>query len=182
MKSMSNLQQQPASIPLLSDDILEFHAARLLMLVKLCGSGDRIDGLTKMAKLDFFVRYPLFFAAACRARGKNPGEVSDAVESRMVRYHYGPWDQRYYHVLAYLAARELLRIEKHGKTFGLSLTSVGSEIATELARHPAFEEIAGQMKLVRAEFGKLSGSGLKKLIYEVFSKEVGERTMGEVIS
>ena len=64
MKSLSRLGTRPASLPLAADDILEFHAARLLLLIHVCGTAGRIDGLTKMAKLDFFTRYPDFFDAA----------------------------------------------------------------------------------------------------------------------
>ena len=56
MKSLRNFASQAAGLPLLADDVLEFHAARLLLLFRVCGTKDRIDGLTKMAKLDFFVR------------------------------------------------------------------------------------------------------------------------------
>jgi hypothetical protein len=43
MKSIRNLADQPASIPIVADDVLEFHAARLLMLFKICGTAGRID-------------------------------------------------------------------------------------------------------------------------------------------
>ena len=72
----------------------------------ICGKAGRIDGLTKMAKLDFFTRYPDFFEVA-RAAVETHAEsgsvgTADAVESSMVRHHYGPWDKRYYQVLAHL--------------------------------------------------------------------------------
>lgn len=67
--------------------------------MRICGvGGGRIDGLTKLAKLDFFARYPDFFLAARRAiedKGASepsaPSSSSEAVESAMVRHHYGPW-------------------------------------------------------------------------------------------
>ena len=49
MKSITNLGLQPASLPAVADDLLEFHAARLLLLFRICGIRDRIDGLTEMA-------------------------------------------------------------------------------------------------------------------------------------
>ena len=104
MISLNRLGAQPVSLPLSADDIVEFHIARLLLLLRECGIAGRIDGLTKMAKLDFFVRYPDFFEAARVASGSvnatntpNQAESDDAVESAMVRHHYGPWDKRYYH-------------------------------------------------------------------------------------
>ena len=60
-----------------------------------------------MAKLDFFVRYPHFFQVVAKVLGKDIEYLSTytETESKMVRYHYGPWDQRYYHVLAYLEGK-----------------------------------------------------------------------------
>lgn len=42
------------------DDAVDFHASRLLLLLNLCGTnpGPGIEGRTKFAKLDFFLRYP----------------------------------------------------------------------------------------------------------------------------
>ena len=67
MKSIKQIGFAPVSLPLSADNIVEFHAARILLLISLCGTGNRIDGLTKMAKLDFFVRYPDLFAVAKNA-------------------------------------------------------------------------------------------------------------------
>ena len=71
MKRLRELSDAPASRPITAEEVMEFHAARLVLLFKHCGvKGRRIDSLTKMAKLDFFVRYPDFFAIAAAAEGK----------------------------------------------------------------------------------------------------------------
>jgi hypothetical protein len=108
MKSVKSLGNSPAGLPISADDLLEFHAGRLLLLFKFCGTAGRIDGLTKMAKLDFFVRYPQFFEKACKVLGSQTEPSTRTVESSMIRFHYGPWDDRYYHVLGYLEAKGLL--------------------------------------------------------------------------
>ena len=111
MKSLRNLTNRPAAAPLAADDILEFHAGRLLLLLSTCGgSTGTINGLTKMAKLDFFVRYPDFFSAAVAEGLRRKATRTDAVEAAMVRHHYGPWDKRYYHILAYLESRQLINV------------------------------------------------------------------------
>jgi hypothetical protein len=69
MKSLHHLGNQSLGLPLSADSVVEFHAARLLLLLNLCGTAGRIDGLTKLAKLDFFVRYPDFYAVARRWHG-----------------------------------------------------------------------------------------------------------------
>jgi hypothetical protein len=181
MKSIGNLMRQPTGLPFLADDVLEFHAARLILLLELCGNHGRVRGLTKMAKLDFFVRYPKFFGVVCQALGKEVEPIPDLIESSMVRYHYGPWDQRYYHVLAYLESRGLVKVDKEGRTFLLSLTPLGRQIATQLEEEPAFDQLVQQMNKVNVVLGSMHGSRLKKLIYDIFEQEIAQLSLEEVI-
>jgi hypothetical protein len=180
MKSIKQIGFAPVSLPLSADNIVEFHAARILLLISLCGTGNRIDGLTKMAKLDFFVRYPDFFAVA-KNSAPAVSEVKDTVESAMVRHHYGPWDKRYYHVLAYLESRQLIEVVKKKNSYLITLTPTGRERAALLAGKPSFASLVERMKAVKKEFGQKSGSALKKLIYNLFDEEVGKKPLGEVI-
>ncbi len=181
MKSIGNVQDSPARIPLLADDLVEFHAGRLLLLFRLCGVKGKITGLTKMAKLDFFVRYPTLFESACVALGLPTSDTPSSVESSMVRYHYGPWDKRYYHVLSFLEARGLMVVEREGRGYVLSLTETGASVAADLATDPSYQELAQHMRGVKKALGRRSGSSLKKLIYRLFETEVAERPLGEVI-
>ena len=181
MKSIRNLSNQSASLPLMADDILEFHAGRLLLLFKICGVNNRIEGLTKMAKLDFFVRYPEFFAVACKHLGKDHEGLPSPVESEMVRHHYGPWDRRYYHVLAYLEGRGLIEACQDGATIVLGLSTKGDEIAGQLSKQPAYEQLTSHMRSVKRVLGARKGASLKKMIYELFDEEVARLSMGEVI-
>jgi hypothetical protein len=186
MKSIDHLGMQSASLPLAADDILEFHAARLMLLMEICGSAGRIDGLTKMAKLDFFTRYPDFFEVARASVSPDsdspPTTTTDsAVEASMVRHHYGPWDKRYYHVLAHLEARQLISVVKEGKSYQIALTGLGRERAKMLAAKGSFAPLVSRLKQVKAVFGRKSGTYLKDLIYRLFDQEVGRREMGKVI-
>lgn len=183
MKSLHNLGDQRASIPILADDVLEFHAARLLLLLKVCGISGRIDGLTKMAKLDFFVRYPQFFDEVCRHLG-NPDKsvtTSRSVESSMIRFHYGPWDSRYYHVLSYLEAKALITVERDGNMFRFKLTESGKSIAKKTEDSTAYSHLVEHMTKVKKLLGGKQGSTLKNLVYEVFGKEVADRPLGKII-
>lgn len=186
MKSIDRLGMQPASLPLAADDILEFHAARLMLLMEICGSAGRIDGLTKMAKLDFFTRYPDFFevaraSVAADCNSPSPPASGGAVEASMVRHHYGPWDKRYYHVLAHLEAKQLISVVKQGKSYQIGLTALGRERAKLLAKKVSFLPLVARLKQVKAVFGRKSGTYLKDLIYRLFDQEVGRREMGRVI-
>jgi hypothetical protein len=84
-------------------DDLAYHQMRVLLLVTAVagrqGHARKLDGLTKLAKLDFLVRYP---ALAPRVldnldaedeRLHIPQDVDATdVEAPMTRYKYGPWD------------------------------------------------------------------------------------------
>ena len=182
LRSFRNLKSYPAGKPLSADDVLEFHAARLLLLLHICGANGEIDGLTKLAKLDFFVRYPAFFVRTSAFLGKPVAPVFDTVETPMVRHHYGPWDHRYYHVLAYLEGTGMARVRKAGaRKFVFSLTEQGTLHAKRLSDQEAFRALRNHMIGVRKLLGRRSGESLKKLIYEIFAEEIVERPLGEEI-
>jgi hypothetical protein len=188
MKSIANLGHQPAGDTLLADDILEFHAARLLLLVSICGTKKkttglmRLDGLTKLAKLDFLVRYPEFYEKLAKHLKKDPTTSIRTIESSMVRFHYGPWDDRYYHILAYLEGKRLLEVTKDKSTYQFGLSELGTVIAETFAASVAYADLVQHIHLVRDLVGKMTGTPLKTLIYEVFGKEVVDRKLGEPIS
>ena len=181
MKSIANLAASPAALPVVSEDLIELHAARILLLFRLCGTNNRIDGLTKMAKLDFFVRYPEFFDEVCAYLGHPISGAEIARESGMVRFHYGPWDNRYYQVLAYLEGRRLISVSKNKNAFQFTLTTKGKELAEELRDATPFIDIVNHMKSVKKILGNRTGSALKNLVYKVFQEEVAEKPIGEAI-
>lgn len=188
MKSITNLGYQPAGAPLLADDILEFHAARLILLVSICGKKKRttgfmrLDGLTKLAKLDFLVRYPEFYEKLAEHLKKDPTTPIRTIESSMVRFHYGPWDDRYYHILAYLEGKRLLEVTKEKSTYQFGLSAFGTVAAETFAASDAYADLVQHMQRVRDLVGNMNGTPLKSLIYEVFGKEVVERKLGERIT
>ncbi len=151
------------------------------MLFKLCGKSNQIEGLTKMAKLDFFVRYPHFFDELCRVLGEPVESPVSTVESSMVRFHYGPWDKRYYQVLGYLEAKKLITISKKSNSYLIGLTPEGKRVATQLEADPSFSGLRQQMKRVKKLLGRKAGSTIKDMIYKVFDEEIAKRAMGEVI-
>lgn len=179
MISMNRVGDKPVGEPLISDDIIEFHAARILLLILVCGTKKKIEGLTKMAKLDFFVRYPAFFD---HLTGASESDYSTSnIESPMTRYHYGPWDQRYYQVLSFLESRSLTTIVKVGSQVQIELTDDGQRLASELKKNIEFRELVSQMEEVKKALGGKSGSALKKLIYKSFDEEVAKERMGNLI-
>jgi hypothetical protein len=182
VRTLRHHASRPASAPLVADDVVEFHAARLVLLLGICGgSSAAITGLTKLAKLDFFVRYPDFFNAVIGEPSKSAPGRSAAIEAAMIRHHYGPWDKRYYHVLAFLEARGLVSVNKTGKSVRISLTRLGKTAVQRLSNQPAFAGLCRQMESVAERLGSSTGNQLKNLVYQTFTDEVARRPLGQVI-
>ena len=165
------------------DDNIPFHATRILLLIKLAGrpiSNPRIEGRTKLAKLDFFVRYPQFLDNAARLllsrenyETIHPSLIQvPTIESHMIRYRYGPWDQRYYLVLAYLSGKGLIEIHPIDKVDQYNLTENGNTLASRLKELGEFNNIVARSRLVGEMFGQRTGTWIKKFIYRNFPEVV----------
>ena len=187
MQSLKTIGSLSIGRTLVADDMIEFHASRLLLLVMLCGvrtrdgGTHRIEGLTKLAKLDFFVRYPIFFQRAATYLKARIKEQNAPPESKMIRFHYGPWDKRYYQVLPYLEARGLLEVTKAGNAYNFSLTTKGEEISKILSQDASFGSIAERMKEVKRVLGGKTGTYLKDLVYQLFEEEVADKKLNTPI-
>ena len=168
-------------VKLEGDDNL--HLGRLLVLLSAFvgrdGTGS-VDGLTKLAKLDFLLRYPANLERALEVRG---GKSLDAkveeyerktIESSMIRYRFGPWDFRYRRFLNTLVARGLVSVTTEGRTIKLSLTGPGRDAAEELVRAPEFDRMATRARLLKRHCD-LSATNLMKFIYETFPELVSMR-------
>ena len=115
----------------------DVHLARIIVLLKAFSRPDlpAIEGITKLAKLDFLLRYPSCLEKALIARGvaaKNI-PVDDferlTIEARMIRYRYGPWDHRYRRFLNTLVGRRLAVVRTDGRTIQIDLTPQGNDLA-----------------------------------------------------
>jgi hypothetical protein len=161
-----------------AEETLELHCARLLLLMYHAGGRKaEITGRTKLAKMDFLVRYPVYLH---RLAGTEPQANELKPDSPMVRYRYGPWDLKYYDVFALLVARNLVSILPTSKGDAFALTDRGRTAATELSG-PEFDEIIERCRVVYKQVGSLTGTQVKKLIYDRFP-EIVARAWGEEIS
>lgn len=166
---------QPTKVPF-SEDSLEFHAARIIILLKYAGGRTySIVGRTKLAKLDFFIRYPSYLSKAAG----DDAVSSVSTDSPMIRYKYGPWDKKYYNIFALLVAKELISIEPTKKGDQFSLTDRGRAAVDELDG-PDFEELIERCKLVNDLFKGKSGTYIKNYIYQNFP-EIVAKQLGDAI-
>lgn len=175
---------------------LAYHAARLLILIGRCGKPQTrpdklpaIQGRTLLAKLDFFMRYPNYLKHAALKLGvpytdedlglSHPDEIG-TVESRMVRYLYGPWDSLYYIVIAYLVGKRLIEPPVASKVDVFRLTPRGRNVLKALENDPAFSDLIRRADTIYRLFNTYSGSRIKEFIYQHFP-EVVNLGLGEKI-
>ena len=169
-----------------NDDI---HLGRVLLL--LFAANDKgtktIEGITKLAKLDFLLRYPNCLARALEAENTDPilANIKEyertTLESKMIRFKYGPWDSRYRRWLNLLVARGLVSIEIEKKTVSIKLTEKGSEIAEQFTTDADYKDLYQRSQLIIKTFGRMSSSGIKNFVYKVFP-ELETMKWGEDIS
>lgn len=158
--------------------------ARLLLLIDAFSRGEgTLQGRTKLAKLDFLLRYPRFFRRAMELRGVSadlpePDPSEDNIEQRMVRYRYGPWDPAYYSLLGSLAGRGLIAAIPTRRYVGFRTTDRGKAVAAELARSDAWADVSQRANLLRSTFRTQQGTFLKDWIYQHFP-EVTQASWGE---
>jgi hypothetical protein len=133
--------------------------------------GGSLKGLTKLVKLDFLLRYPQFLDRLLFRQqlqwpdGLQPTPAERlAVEQPMIRYKYGPWDDRHYPIVGYLRGTGLAHIQRNNGVISFQLTEQGRSIARQLSNDAAWQRFWRRAELLRAHFD-LSGNALKDRIY-----------------
>jgi hypothetical protein len=125
--------------------------ARLLLLIEAFSDLQAgFEGRTKLSKLDFLLRYPAFFQRALAKRAPKAvvpmdDELSDdLIETRMVRFRYGPWDPAYFALLGALVGRGLVVPVPAENGIGYKTTDRGREVAQRLANTAAWSSVASK--------------------------------------
>lgn len=166
------------------------HLMRLLVLLRCADKRGRtpkpVEGITKLAKLDFLLRYPVYLERALVARGKSPDAVHllprerTTVETRMIRFRYGPWDGRYRRWLSLLSARGLVTLSLSGRKIEIELTDEGRAVADNFAARPLFADLAERGALVVKTVGDMSAMKLKDFVYEIVPEITGMKWGQEI--
>lgn len=147
--------------------------ARLLVLID--GFSGRkmnqgIAGRTKLAKLDFLLRYPTYLRRLCDARGvqADPGAdpwLTGAVEQSMIRYRFGPWDPAYFSLLGALVGKGLITIDYTSRGRNYVTTDRGRDAANALKADDAWSDVCNRVRFLKQNFD-LGGRMLMQLVYD----------------
>jgi hypothetical protein len=176
-----------------NDDSL--HLARLLILL---GSADArktnpitkaraVEGITKLAKMDFLLRYPTCLERVLSKLDRQPSDVAvqererTSIETKMIRFRYGPWDARYRRWLGLLSARGLVRLAVEGNTVVIGLTDAGRALVETIRRDSLFSVLAKRSDLTVRAVGSMSATRLKDFVYEAIP-EITDMKWGEEIT
>jgi hypothetical protein len=159
--------------------------ARLLLLIDaFSGEGKCLEGRTKLAKLDFLLRYPKYLRRALEIRGIRKDKLAsitdeEDIETQMVRYKYGPWDPAYYALLGRLIGKQLIVLTPYKRGLGFKVTHSGHKVASNIAGTLAWKDIALRAIKLRQKFD-MSGTNLKEFIYDNFPEVTGA-ALGETL-
>jgi DNA-binding PadR family transcriptional regulator len=161
---------------------IESEARILLLINAFTTPANSLEGRTKLAKLDFLLRYPSFMQRALSIRTSSQvmavaSEEQHNIEGRMIRYRYGPWDPSYYAILGRLIGKGLVETVPNQRGLSYRTTERGKQLAKVLAKEPSWLETNVRVKLLKQNFN-LSGNALKKFIYEHFP-EVTSASWGQ---
>ncbi|BCJ37941.1 hypothetical protein Athai_54440 [Actinocatenispora thailandica] len=170
---------QPDKYALLRED-LAYHQARVLLLITavsaLRGHQGKLDGLTKLAKLDFLLRYPALAHLVLDDLDPNDRRLNltrrdlaepTSVEAPMIRYKFGPWDDRYYPMIGALVGRGLVRYARGRRgSVALVSTPAGKRLTAEMSSSNEWRIMASRSRAIADASAGLTGSNLKDLIYQ----------------
>ena len=137
------------------------------------GNAKKLDSLTKLAKLDFLVRYGEVRPGVLAVLQGLPAPEEKPLKSElpMVRHKYGPWDDIYYPVIGALVGRGLAKyVKSRNRGVGLSLTKSGDELFALLIENEEWSRTVEEIRLVALEFGEFNGNRLKDAIYATIPK------------
>jgi hypothetical protein len=167
------------------------HLARLLILLRSADKAGKVkprpvEGITKLAKLDFLLRYPIYLERALVKLGKSPNDAAvlprerTTVETKMIRFRYGPWDGRYRRWLSLLSARGLITLSTSGRKIEIGLTDSGRAAADDLIARSTFRDLADRGALVIKTVGAMPATRLKDFVYEIVPEITGMKWGEEI--
>ncbi len=167
----------------------DLHLARLLILLHALdqGKGKTVEGIVKLAKLDFLLRYPNCLERVLLAKGVDAASANikeyerNTIETKMTRFRYGPWDDRYRRWIGLLVAKGLVSTYVKGRTVHIELKDRGKEIAEQFTKRDEFKDLNQRSHLIAKAVGTMPATKLMDFIYDTFP-EIIDLKWGEEIS
>ncbi|OXS72072.1 ABC-three component system middle component 4 [Priestia filamentosa] len=154
------------------DDDYDFHAYRILLLIRVCGLINRpffsnytIYGRGKFSFYDFLIRYPFYLKRIIEKQKKEQlmedlklrEYETERALSPMIKYIRGPWDPRYDAILNYMVSKKIIKVHfsnfnKSKKAMCLTLTELGAEISEQIKERET--DWVNRMEIINSVFTK----------------------------
>jgi len=96
------------------------------------------------------------------------------IETKMVRYRYGPWDPAYYAILGRLIGKALIEPIPYSHGVGYRATSLGLSVAEKLCAVSEWQRVRENAIALLRRFD-LTGTNLTAFIYEHFPEISGAK-------
>jgi hypothetical protein len=152
----------------------DLHLSRILILLKAFADKNKtIDGLEKLAELDFFLRYPTYLERAVPIRGQSfdSATIKDyerqTIEADTAYYVYKPWSIEYRRFISLLIAKDLIRLNIEKSKIQVNLSPKGIEIANNLCHDRSYLTIKKRANVLKQTLD-LNQKNLMNFIYENF--------------
>lgn len=154
----------------------DLHLGRILILLKAFAGQKQnraIDGLDKLAELDFFLRYPVYLERALPARGtsSDKADIKDyerqSIEANTAYYSYKPWSVEYRRFISLLVAKDLVSLDFEKNIIKVTLSKKGIEVANSLSKKESYFIIEKRASILKQNFN-LTSRNLITFIYENF--------------
>jgi len=159
---------------------LNTQLARLMILIyHLCGvkNNKKIDGVNKLAKLDFLLKSPTYLKKGLgKLNTKTTVKISSAenwsIENKMNLYTYVPWDENYRKFLNVIISRGLVSISFEKDDYFIQITTKGIQLTEELNGNRHFKEFVNRSKVISTHFGSYSERFLNNF-FAIHFPEIG---------
>lgn len=148
----------------------EYHAVRILLLLRYAGKGGKIGSKNRFAFYDFLLRFPI-----CLKHLLNifqiPEEFSEAelksLDQHMIKHLNTAWDPDYYNYFGYLKSRGLIEYS-YKQDFEIALTERGKDLIGKLKMHET-SRLIRRCKLIKNALGDKSDNRIGEIIQKHFS-------------
>lgn len=157
------------------------------------GKNGKVQGITKLAILDFLLKYP---AALDKVLEKQEREGNKAInkkrvilqsyeinsiDARMMKFNFAPWDLKYRRIVSILKAKDLIQIDIEGKKVVLGISNKGIDISRKLSDFNNYEYMAVRSKIIKTVFGNWSQRKLIDMMYLTFPEILRVKVEMDVI-
>jgi hypothetical protein len=143
-------------------------------------SNGKIEGITKLAILDFLLKYPVALDRTLekqktlgnKAINKKGFELEsyevNSIDAKMMRFNFAPWDFKYRRIVSILKAKGLISVDLEGNKVALQITSNGIDMAKEIRSLNNYKYLIKRCKIIKTVFGNWSKKKLIDMIYITF--------------